>query len=268
MFKIGIVGNGYVGKGVGRLFGDKISAVYDPPQGYADKKCFKNVDLAIVCVMTKQNKDRTCDVSLVDQSVKWLTGLKRNMLILVKSAVTPFEIEKIKKKYKARLVISPEYLGEGKYFVPFWKYPDPTEMKYHSFQIFGGDKKDTSECVDIFVSVMGPHVDYYQTDLRTAALCKYMENSWGAMKVTFCNEWFEIAKRYGVNYNELRELWTADRRVEKMHTAVFPKKRGYSGKCFTKDTRAITKEMKDSGYNAEMMKAMDKLNIKFNKLND
>lgn len=262
---IGIVGLGYVGKGIQKLFGDKVTAIYDPPLGYKDIKCFREVDMAVVCVMTKENPDRSCDVSLVDASVNWLTKVKKKMLILVKSAVLPLEIEKIKKKYKARVVVSPEYLGEGKYFVPFWKYPDPKDMKYHSFQIFGGDKKDTSECVDMFMPVMGPHVDFYQTDLKTAALCKYMENSWGAVKVTFSNEWYDIAKTYGVDYNELRELWTADKRVEKMHTAVFPKKRGYSGKCFPKDTRAIIKDATSLGYKPELMVKMDKLNRKFSK---
>jgi UDPglucose 6-dehydrogenase len=263
-----------VGDGVRRLFGDKVVAVYDPQKEVKGKKLyqrrrdFRNVDMAIVCVMTKQNKDDSCDVSIVEESVRWLEKENRNMIILVKSAVPPLKIEKIKNKYKARVVISPEYLGESKYFTPFWKFPDPTEMKYHDFQIFGGDKKDTSECVDIFQSVMGPTVKYYQTDLKTAALCKYMENSFGAMKVTFCNEWYDIAKAHGVDYNELREIWTADPRVGQMHTVVFSKKRGFGGKCFPKDTRAIIKESEELGYKPELMKSMDKVNKKFVKLNE
>jgi len=269
MYKIGIVGYGYVGKGMHRLFGDWVQAIYDPytktPENIAkEKRDFNYLDLAIVCVPTPTSSDGwSCDASIVEESVGWLTKVDPKLLILVKSAVVPSKIEAIQKKYKARIVISPEYLGEGNYFVPFWKYPDPKEVKMHSFQIFGGEKRDTSKCIDIFVKKMGPHVKFYQTDLKTAALCKYMENSWGAMKVTFANEWYDIAKAHGVDYNELRELWTADSRVEKMHTAVFPKSRGYGGKCFPKDVRAIIDDTEKKGYKAEIMRAVDRVNRKF-----
>jgi len=269
MYKIGIVGYGYVGKGMHLGFGDWVTAIYDPysekPENVTtEKNSFKNLDLVIVCVPTNSAEDGvTGDFSIVEESVKWLAELNQRLLVLVKSAVVPSEIDRIKKKYIARVVISPEYLGEGNYFVPFWKYPDPKEIKYHDFQIFGGDKKDTSACVDIFIRKFGSHVHYYQSDLKTAALCKYMENSWGAMKVTFCNEWFDIAKAHGVDYNDLRELWLADSRVGKMHTAVFPDSRGFGGKCYPKDVRAIVKDTENKGYTAEIMKSVLCVNEKF-----
>jgi len=282
VFRIGIVGLGYVGIGMLRFFEDMVTAVYDPfitpenaeevrglgyAKGFDDKRAFGYLDLAIVSVPTNTAKDgESCDASIVEESVKWLTEINPHLLILVKSAVVPNEIERIKDQYKARLVISPEYLGEGKYFVPFWKYPDPVHMKYHTFQIFGGDKKDTSECVDIFVKKGGPNVNFYQADLKTVALCKYAENVWGAMKVTFCNELYEIAKAFGVDYNELRELWTADSRVEKMHTAVFRKARGFSGKCFPKDLKAIVKASTDAGYEPKLLKQIIERNEYFKSL--
>lgn len=39
---------------------------------------------------------------------------------------------------------------------------------------------------------------------KTAELAKYMENCWIATKVTFCNEFADIAAQYGISYNELR----------------------------------------------------------------
>jgi len=268
MYRIGIVGYGYVGSGMHLGFGDWVTAIYDPyaviPENVkAEKESFEDLDMVIICVPTNISEDgMTGDFSIVDESIKWVVELNPKLLILVKSAVVPSEIEMIKKKYNARVVISPEYLGEGGYFVPFWQYPDPKEIKYHTFQIFGGDKKDTSACVDIFIRKFGPHVHYYQSDLRTAALCKYMENCWFATKVTFCNEWFDIAKAHGVDYNALRELWVADSRVEKMHTAVFPDSRGFGGKCLPKDMMAIVKDTDKKGYDAEIMKSVLKVNKK------
>jgi UDPglucose 6-dehydrogenase len=94
-----------------------------------------------------------------------------------------------------------------------------------------------------------------------------MCNSWGAHKVTFANEWFEIANIFGVNYDELRELFVLDTRVEKIHTAVLKSKRGFGGKCFPKDVNAIVKATEKAGYSPELLKQVLKSNDEFIKKN-
>lgn len=270
-YKVGIVGYGVVGRGIHRLLLRDVKAIYDP---YVDsvpgfdlcfvkrtKESFADLDLIVVCVMTKALDDGTCDTSVVEESLEWINEFNKKAVILIKSAVVPSEIKRLYKKFKdMRLVVSPEYMGESKYFTPFWKYPDPKNMESHQWQIFGGKKKDTSLCVDIFKRWMSVDCIQLQTDIMTAALCKYMENNFFAMKVTFCNEWYDIAKSYGVDYNELRECWLADTRINKNHTLVFPKDRGYGGKCFPKDVKAIIKDAQKMGIRAELMEAVDKVN--------
>ena len=298
IYKVGIVGYGVVGKGIHRMFEHRVKSIYDPyvtwdsmrfasqfgygagalarvddpdedieeelkKELYSKTRDFKYLDAVFVCVMTKEDADGHCDSTIVEEAVAWLTELNPNLLIIVKSALVPSEAERIKKEYSARLVVSPEYMGESKYFTPFWLYPDPKDAKMHDFHIFGGDSGDTSICVDLFIRVVGPHAKYYQTDVKTASLTKYMENSFFAAKVTFCNEWYDIAKTFGVDYNELRELWLADSRVSPMHTAVFPLDRGYGGKCFPKDVRAIVADSKEAGYAPELMETIDERNKVF-----
>ena len=100
------------------------------------------------------------------------------------------------------------------------------------------------------------HADtkFCQTDLKTAELVKYAENAWLGTKVTFCNEFYEIAKTLGVDYNELRELWLADERINRSHTLVYPDKRGFSGKCLPKDIHAIVKKLEEIGYEPKFIK--------------
>lgn len=161
-----------------------------------------------------------------------------------------------------RIVVSPEYMGESKYYTPFWKYPDPQDMRSHAWQVFGGEKKDTSLCVDIFQRKMSVDCKFIQTDAITASLTKYMENSFFAMKVTFCNQMYDLAEELGVDYNELRECWLADTRINRNHTMVFKKDRGYGGKCFPKDVRAIIKDAENVGISLDLMKAVDEINEK------
>jgi UDPglucose 6-dehydrogenase len=285
-YRVGIVGYGVVGRGIHRLLKDDVKCVYDPlveavePYSHfligRDKECFADVELIVVCVMTAMKGDGSCNTKIVEESLDWIHEINPEAVVLIKSAVVPSEIKRLKEKYIKyggslgvagvilndfiRLVVSPEYMGESKYFTPFWKYPDPMNMESHPWQVFGGQKEDTSLCVDVFKRRMSVDCIQIQTDLMTAALCKYMENAFFATKVTFCNEWFDIAKAMGVDYNELRECWLADTRINKNHTLVFPKDRGYGGKCFPKDVKAIIADARKFGAKAELMEAVDKVN--------
>ncbi len=267
--KIGIVGYGFVGKGMHRFFGKMVTAIYDPYftqkiKGIRNSKQAINAcDLAVVCVPTSPQKDGSCDTGIVKSTIAWL----KTPLILIKSTVEPGTTQKLLKKTKKNIAFSPEYMGESRYFTPYWKYPDPEDMKKHTFQIFGGPRPVTQKIIDIFVHVMGPHVTYLQTDATTAEVVKYMENAWGATKVTFANEWFDICQAHGVDYREARELWTMDSRIEKMHTAVFVDKRGYAGKCLPKDVKAIIASCHKHNYQPKLTEAVDKVNQYFNSLN-
>ena len=215
-------------------------------------------ELAIVCVPTLQNEDGSANLSIIEDAIKNL----ETPLILIKSTVPPRTTQKLAKKYPDKAIaFSPEYIGEGKYYVPAWKYPHPTEIKHHTFMIVGAKTKViASNIIDLFVPVLGPDKEYIITDSTSAELTKYMVNCWGSMKVSFCNEFYDIAKVFGVDYNILRELFLKDSRTERMHTAVFPKNRGFGGKCFPKDVNAIVKESKRRGYNPRLLGSVLRFN--------
>lgn len=275
LYKIGIIGYGVVGKGIHRLFKDSVRSIYDPSFFSADKDMkdklheqgvwainskpsFKDMDLIVISVPTNETADWSADTSILEETLEWVRE-ESDAVILIKSTTPPSVIKELFDKY-GRIVFSPEYMGESKYFTPEWKYPHPERMESHTWQTFGGDIKDTSFCVDIFKRKTGVDTQYWQTDIMTASLAKYIENSFFAMKVTFVNEWFDIAEQYGVDWNTLRELWLLDPRINRNHTLVFPRDRGYGGKCFPKDTRAIMHDVEKKGYNPKLMRAMDEVN--------
>lgn len=277
--KVAIIGHGYVGQGMERFFKDHYDLIIvDPKYQKDDEHDFTaddldfetnkqrardeaaEISLAVICVPTPMSADASVDLSFVNEVFTWLP----QMLVLIKSTIPPGTCREIKKSWPYQhIVFSPEYMGEGKYQVQWWKdkgYPHPTEMKLHDFQIFGGEKADTTAVVSLFQKVMGPDPKMAQTNWETAELCKYMENSWGAAKVIFCNEFYEIAKAFGVDYNELRELWLMDGRVERMHTAVFPDGRGFGGKCFPKDINGIVQQSIRAGYYPKLLAAVLQVN--------
>ena len=276
--KVAVIGFGYVGKAVANFLKEKFDVLaYDPfvSPDIAELKSGRITlsnnkdevnacDFAVISVPTPQGENGVADLSMIEGTIEWLS----TPLIMIKSTVPPGTAKRLREKTGKRIVFSPEYIGEGNFQVPFWKgYPDPLDMKKHDFMIIGGERKDTSEALEYFKRIYGAEVRFVQTDSTTAELCKYMENAFLATKVTFCNEFFEIAKSFGVDYDELREMWLLDGRIGRSHTAVFKESRGFAGKCLPKDVNGIVKASESAGHSPELLKAVLKTNETFVKNN-
>ncbi len=138
------------------------------------------------------------------------------------------------------------------------------DLVNRDFWIFGGDPWDTEKAVEFWKSYVKTTARFYQTDSKTAEIVKYMENCFFATKVTFCNEFYEICKTFGSDYNEVRELWLADStRINRNHTQVYKDNRGFGGKCLPKDLSAIIKASIDEGYEPKLLEEVREVNKKF-----
>jgi UDP-glucose 6-dehydrogenase len=117
--------------------------------------------------------------------------------------------------------------------------------------------KDVSDVAALYKVVL-PLLDIRicQTNSRTAELAKFMENAYLATKVTFCNEFYDIAQALGIDYNELREVWLQDERMGRDHTLVYPDKRGFGGPCLPKDTLGIITVALENSTNPELLRAV------------
>ena len=289
--KIGIVGHGFVGKQVEKLIkGYYNYCIYEPKnfaptieqidsirinsgninnQSYDEAieriKCFpsskfgketinKICNLSIVCVPTPMAEDGSCDTSIVEETIKWL----KTPYILIKSTIAPGTTDYLKKKYGKRIVFSPEYTGMSTYYNPIMK-----TMKEEPFVVFGGSKEDTQFMVDVWQPMLGPLCQYLQVDAIEAELAKYIENSFFAAKVAYCNEFFEICKVFGVEYDRVRDIWLHDPRINPMHTSVFKNNRGVGGRCLPKDTMALIKASEAKGYEPKILKQVINSNEEF-----
>tara|TARA_B100000676_G_C18009335_1_gene805742 strand:- start:80 stop:937 length:858 start_codon:yes stop_codon:yes gene_type:complete len=267
MKKVGIVGYGYVGKAMTEFFQEHYQVlVYDPAYSPEDidtafhdivphenvsfvcKEKINQCDYGIVCVPTPPADNGECDTSLVEDAVSWI----ETPLILIKSTVGVGTTARLKETYQKRIVFSPEYCGESSYWTP---YDFHTDVKCTPFFTFGGDRKDTSAFVDLYMPVVGPTKTYRQTTPEAAEMAKYMENVFYASKIVFCYEMSEICTAMNIDYNEVRELWLLDPRINPMHSAVFPENKApFSGKCLPKDTNALVAAAEKCGYDAELIK--------------
>jgi nucleotide sugar dehydrogenase len=217
--------------------------------------------LGIVCAPTPSTPDGSCDLQYVENALHKL----KTPLIMIKSTIEVGTTDMLKKTFNKRIVFSPEFVGESKYYNPYFN----DEMATVPWLVLGGDPKDTRAVLEIMVKILGPTKRYYQCPAKEAEMIKYVENVFFATKVTFCNEIYEICEKAGMDYWKVREGWLLDPRVggDGMHTAVFNGNRGYAGKCFNKDTRALAKLAEKVGYNPELLKEVIKTNDKFRRMN-
>jgi UDPglucose 6-dehydrogenase len=108
------------------------------------------------------------------------------------------------------------------------------------------------------------------TDIKTAALYKYLMNSYLAAKVTFMNDFYQLSQAEGVNWKELTGLTVWDDRIGHTHMSVPGPdgKFGWGGICFPKDIAAIIEESLDLNAGLEILDRVEEINKKHRKKND
>lgn len=253
--KIGIVGYGHVGKAMHKQFPGAL--VYDGPLGIGSQEELAGCDVAFVCVPTPEASDGSCDTTHVREVLKWLDA----SVIVIRSTVpvgfTDSQIEVTGK----RIVFQPEYYGETAAH-PF------ADLTSRSWLTLGGSAANVKLAVKAYQSVFNAEVKFVFTDARTAELAKYMENCFLALKVTFCNEFYDNAQAFDVDYSALREVWLEDPRIGRSHTFVYEDNRGFSGKCLPKDVNAMLHQAGDRDVNVSLLHAMRLRNEQFIKNKD
>lgn len=255
--KVGVVGGGVVGGAMKQLCGDD-TVLYDPyvPEFADNRDKINACDVVFISVPTPMAADGSCDTRIVEETVAWVQA----PLMIIRSTVAPGTTKRLREKYNKRIVFQPEYLGETVAHVF-------GNMAERDFVVLGGTPEDVSLAADFYKHYYNSYVHMYFSDATTAEVCKYMENAFYAMKVTFVNEFYDIARAHGVDFNVLRELWLADTRISRDHTFVYPDNRGFSGKCLPKDCNAIVYSSRRQGYEPQFMAACLEINEKFRALN-
>lgn len=242
-----ICGYGNIGKHIEKEF-DKLKqtiSIYDKyNKSFSDKDILNDkFDYAFVCVPTEMNEDGSCDTS----EIEWIIPKIKADVIIIKSAIPVGTCESF---HLENIVISPEYYGTTQH-----------SLESPNFVILGGNEDYCCKVTQLYSRVKDGTFNYIYVDWKTAELAKYMENCWIATKVTFCNEFADIAKAFGIHYERLRQCFVADERVNPSHTYVYPEQPYYDSHCLNKDIPALLVSCKSNKIKTPLMDKINTINL-------
>lgn len=94
-------------------------------------------------------------------------------------------------------------------------------------------------------------------DERSAELTKYAANAMLALKISFMNEVANICEKVGANVDMVRRGIGTDSRIGKqfLYSGV-----GYGGSCFPKDVQALIKTSEEHDYEFKILKSVEAVN--------
>ena len=236
MYKVMIVGHGFVGSAIASLFSDEEKVIVDPK--FTDNKISDNPGIPFDAVFVSVDTPKAEGFKLLDSILQELDyNMVEGTPVCCKSTATPEFYYNVSQKYKnIKIVHSPEYLNKT----------NPIKMfQGQKFFIIGGDQHAAMTVGHIFKSRLNHVKNVRYTDIRTAALVKYAENAFLASKVTFFNEIYKVHKDQGCesSYSDLAEMIGLDERIGHSHTQVPGKdnKFGWESHCFNKDLYELEK---------------------------
>ncbi len=264
MANIGIVGYGFVGTAVEYGFKDDNNIkIYDKYKEIGTlEDAVKSSELIFVCLPTPYKSDEMkIDLSIMDESIRGISGYANNTdkVVIIKSTVVPGTTKNYSNQYPdVNFCFNPEFLREKHHLEDFVN-PDRT--------VIGADQEEVLARVAQLYRKKIPHVPMFMTDSTTAELVKYAANLYLATKVTFANEMFEFCEALGVDYDEVKGMVTADRRISDSHLEI-TEERGFGGKCFPKDLVALMGLGKELGLEPSLLEAVWEKNLKIRKVRD
>ncbi len=149
------------------------------------------------------------------------------------------------------VVSNPEFLKEGAAIEDFMR-PDRI--------VVGTDNPRTGELLRaLYAPFNRNHERVMVMDVRSAELTKYAANALLATKISFMNELSNIAEAVGADIEKVRVGIGSDPRIG--YQFIYPGC-GYGGSCFPKDVRALERTAKAVGYQAELLAAVEAVNLR------
>ncbi len=218
-------------------------------------------DLQFIAVGTPSDEDGSADLQYVLNVAQTIAEQMSSPKIIVDKSTVPVGTADMVKQRIAEVlrsrstnidfsvVSNPEFLKEGD-AVKDCRRPDRI--------VIGTDSEIAEEALrELYAPFNRSRERIITMDIRSAELTKYAANCMLATKISFMNEMANIAENVGADIEAVRQGIGSDQRIG--YSFIYPGC-GYGGSCFPKDVKALIKTSEKSGYESQILKAVEEVN--------
>jgi GDP-mannose 6-dehydrogenase len=200
-------------------------------------------DISIVCVGTPSQTNGNLDLRYIRRICEQIGTALRDKAarhtVVIRSTILPGTmhgvvipvLEEFSGKFAGAdfgVCHNPEFLREGSAVKDFNAPP---------MTVIGElDGTSGSLLAQLYEKLDAPVI---RTDLKTAEMIKYVDNSWHALKVGFANEIGNLSKALGVDGHRVMEIFCEDKKLNISPAYLMPGF-AFGGSCLPKDLRALT----------------------------
>jgi nucleotide sugar dehydrogenase len=254
MITIGIIGNGFVGNATSQFENENVKVlIYDvspekcKPPALNLQLLSENSDIIFICVPTPMSSCGACHLGIIESVIESLleVGVDFNKKPVVIRSTVP-----VGTSNKFNCFFMPEFLTEANARLDFkntecWIFGRKDNTKEEQNINF---MKLTREILNTNVTsgnIENEKSLYVET--KEAEAIKLFKNTFLAVKVGFCNEFFRFCQGNNVDYDKVIKGVITDSRITESHTRVPGNsgKFGFGGTCFPKDIASLQYQMKN-----------------------
>lgn len=210
-------------------------------------KAIRETELSFVCVGTPSQPNGNLDVRYIrricEQIGEALSSKGTRHTVVIRSTILPGTMHRVviptleefsKKKAGIDFGVcsNPEFLREGSAVKDFRSPPKTVIGEL--------DKASGDMLHQLYEKLEAPLI---RTDLGTAEMVKYVDNSWHALKIGFANEIGNLCKALGLDAHEVMNIFCQDRKLNISPAYLMPGF-AFGGSCLPKDLRALAYQAK------------------------
>ncbi|MDV6346617.1 UDP-glucose/GDP-mannose dehydrogenase family protein [Nitrosomonas sp. Is35] len=201
-----------------------------------------NSDISMVCVGTPSQLNGNLDLSHVRKVCEQIgAALKEKSafhVVVARSTMLPGSMRTVVipalESYSGKkagvdfgVCNNPEFLREGTAVFDYYNPPKTV--------IGETDSKAGELLMQLYAKMTAPLI---RTEVETAEMAKYADNTWHAVKVAFANEIGNLCKAEGIDGHKVMEIFCQD---TKLNLSPYYMKPGFAfgGSCLPKDVRAL-----------------------------
>lgn len=201
-----------------------------------------NSDISLVCVGTPSQLNGNLDLSHVRKVCEQIgAALKEKSafhVVVARSTMLPGSMRSVVipalESYSGKragvdfgVCNNPEFLREGTAVFDYYNPPKTV--------IGETDNKAGELLMQLYAKMSAPLI---RTEVETAEMVKYADNTWHAIKVAFANEIGNLCKAEGIDGHKVMEIFCQD---TKLNLSPYYMKPGFAfgGSCLPKDVRAL-----------------------------